>query len=131
MLWSKIHRATVTGADVDYEGSLTIPPDLLQAASIVPYEVVQVWNVTRGTRLQTYAIEGLPGARDICANGAAAHKVRPGDKIIIAAFVWMEDSEIDVHEPKLVFVDAENSIARIGPEVPGPSVRGVREREGC
>ena len=87
MLGAKIHRATVTQADLDYEGSLTIPPELLAAADIAEHEAVHVWNVTRGTRFETYAILGEPGAGDICANGAAAHLAQPGHIVIIATFV--------------------------------------------
>ena len=89
MLAAKIHRATVTAADVDYEGSITIPPELLQAAGIHPYESVHVWNLTRGTRLETYAINGLPGSSDICANGAAAHLIFPGDRVILACYAFV------------------------------------------
>ena len=89
-LRSKIHRATVTQADLHYEGSLTLPPDLLIAAGIAPFEAVQVWNVTRGTRLETYAILGEIGSNDVCINGAAAHLVRPGDIIIVATFGFIQ-----------------------------------------
>ena len=78
-----------TAADVDYEGSVTIPPDLLKAADIHPYESVHVWNITRGTRLETYAICGLQDSRDICANGAAAHLIRPGDRVILASYAMV------------------------------------------
>ena len=126
-LRSKIHRATVTQADLDYEGSLTIPPDLLRAAAILPYEAVMVWNVTRGTRLETYAIEGVEGERDICANGAAAHLIRPGDMVIIATFAFLthEEAETRLHEPKVVFVDSKNCITHLGKEIPGPRRRGT------
>ncbi|MEL6894695.1 MAG: aspartate 1-decarboxylase [Planctomycetota bacterium] len=123
ILGGKIHRATVTQANVDYEGSLTIPPDLLSAAGMVPYELVHVWNVTRGTRLQTYTILGQPDSRDICANGAAAHLVHPGDRVILATFLYLTEEERARHTPKLVFVDHENEIAHLGPEVAGPQVR--------
>lgn len=123
LLSAKIHRATVTQADVDYEGSLTIPPTLLEAAGIVAYEAVCVWNVTRGTRLETYAITGLPDSDDICANGAAAHLIQPGDQIIIAAYAYVENDQVDQHCPRLVFVDEKNQIKHIGPEVAGPQVR--------
>ena len=125
-LRSKIHRATVTQADLDYEGSLTIPPDLLRASDIAPFEAVQVWNVTRGTRLETYAITGEEGSRDICANGAAAHLIRPGDLIIIATFAFVPttgSAEIEAVRPKVVFVDAENRIQFMGAEIPGPRRR--------
>ncbi len=108
MLKSKIHRATVTGADLHYEGSITIDQDLLDASDIIPYEAVAVWNVTNGNRFETYAIEGERGSGVICINGAAARLVSPRDLVIIASFVDMENSEALQHEPKLVFVDDKN-----------------------
>lgn len=110
MLKSKIHRATVTGADLHYEGSVTIDRDLMDAADIVSYEKVAVWNVTNGNRLETYAIEGQRGSGVICLNGAAARLVAPKDLVIIASFVNMENAEAIKHKPKLVFVDEDNQI---------------------
>ena len=110
MLKSKIHRATVTHADLDYEGSITIAPELLEAANILPYEAVNVWNVTAGTRFETYAIEGLSNSTAICVNGAAAHLVTPGDIIIIASFIQLEDRLCSQLIPKVVFVDDRNQI---------------------
>lgn len=127
LLSAKIHRATVTGADVDYEGSVTVPPELLAAADIHPYESVHIWNVTRGTRLETYAIAGSQGSSDICANGAAAHLVRPGDQIILASYAFVPDEEVSQHRPKLIFVNDSNQITHAGPEVPGPQRRGATE----
>lgn len=128
-LRSKIHRATVTQADLHYEGSLTLPPDLLIAAGIAPFEAVQVWNVTRGTRLETYAILGEIGTNDVCINGAAAHLVRPGDIVIVAAFGFIQetDSELQVPDPKVVFVDENNRISLMGKEIPGPRRRGASD----
>jgi aspartate 1-decarboxylase len=128
-LRSKIHRATVTQADLHYEGSLTLPPDLLIAAGIAPFEAVHVWNVTRGTRLETYAILGEQGSNDVCINGAAAHLVRPGDTIIVATFGFTQEtgSEIRVPEPRVVFVDANNRITYTGREIPGPRRRGAND----
>ncbi len=125
-LRSKIHRATVTQADLHYEGSLTLPPDLLLAAGIVPFEAVAVWNVTRGTRLETYAILGENGSSDVCINGAAAHLVRPGDVVIIATFGYSQENGPDfrIPEPRVVFVDQHNRITHTGPEIPGPRRRG-------
>ncbi len=108
MLKSKIHRATVTGADLHYEGSVTIDRDLMDAADIISYEKVAVWNVTNGSRLETYAIEGERGSGVICLNGAAARLVAPKDLVIIASFVTMENAEALLYEPKLVFVDEKN-----------------------
>jgi aspartate 1-decarboxylase len=110
MLKSKIHRATVTDANVDYQGSLTVDADLLAAADILPFEEVHVWNVTRATRLRTYAIKGQAGSGAVTANGAAAHLVQPGDKIIIATFGMMDDVQARTYRPLLVFVDGQNRI---------------------
>lgn len=119
MLGGKIHRATVTEADLDYEGSITIDRELLDAAGILPGEVVNIWDVTNGARITTYTLSGRPGSGDICVNGGAAHHVHAGDLIVIASFVEMEDSEASVWSPKAVFVDAENHITRVAHERPG------------
>lgn len=119
MLKSKIHRATVTGADLHYEGSITIDKDLLEASDIIPYEAVAVWNVTNGNRFETYAIDGERGSGVICINGAAARMVSPRDLVIIASFVDMENSEALRHEPKLVFVDDNNRMLPTRAEVAG------------
>ena len=116
MLKSKIHRACVTQADLDYEGSITLPTELLTAANILPYEAVNIWNVTAGTRFETYAITGLKNSSDICVNGAAAHLVTPGDLIIIATFCQLLDEECQFIKPKVVFVDKFNKIKEIRPE---------------
>ena len=108
MLKSKIHRATVTDANLDYEGSLTIDADLLDAADILPNEQIHVWDVTNGTRLVTYALAGGRGTGEVCVNGAGAHLIRPGDLVIIATYAEMEDAEARRHEPRVVFVDAKN-----------------------
>jgi aspartate 1-decarboxylase len=123
VLSAKIHRAVVTEADLEYEGSLTIPPELLEAADIAPYEAVSVWNVSRGTRLETYAITGRAGSSDICANGAAAHLIHPGDRVIIAAFGYIPADSIKQHRPRLIFVDDCNQIVHSGPEIAGPQRR--------
>jgi len=118
MLKSKIHRARVTHADLHYEGSITLPPELLKAANILPYEAVNIWNVTSGTRFETYAIEGLPGSGAVCVNGAAAHLVTPGDIIIIATFVQLTDTLCDQYEPIAVFVDEYNRCKEVRKECP-------------
>ncbi|NIO09755.1 MAG: aspartate 1-decarboxylase [Deltaproteobacteria bacterium] len=117
MLKGKIHGATVTDASVEYEGSLTIDPDLMAAANIVAYEKVAVWSLTSGERLETYAIPGEAGSGEICANGAAALRIKRGEKVIIAAFVWLDDCESPQHQPHRVFVDEHNHISRhrVGP----------------
>lgn len=121
---SKLHRAVVTHADLDYEGSLTIDADLMRAANIVQHEQVHVWNVTRGTRLSTYAIAGEPGSRVICMNGAAAHLAAPGDRVIIATFAEVLAEQASGWEPTVVLVDDQNRI--VDPEateVAGPDRR--------
>lgn len=124
MFKSKIHRATVTQADLDYEGSVTIDDDLLRAADILPHEKVALWNVTRGSRLETYALRGEPGSGVVCVNGAAAHHFRPGDVVIVATFAEMDEAEARTHTPKVVFVDGANRIKRAGAdEVAGPARR--------
>jgi aspartate 1-decarboxylase len=119
MLKSKIHRATVTGADLHYEGSITIDKDLMEASDIIPYEAVAIWNVTNGNRFETYAIEGERGSGVICINGAAARMVAPKDLVIIASFVNMENEEAKQYEPKLVFVDEKNQMLPTRKEIAG------------
>ena len=108
MLKSKIHRATVTEANLGYEGSLTIDADLMQAADIFPYEMVHIFNISNGERFQTYAIDGEPGSGVMCLNGAAARKGTPGDLIIIATFATYEDAALERHKPRIVLVDRHN-----------------------
>jgi aspartate 1-decarboxylase len=123
---SKIHRATVTHADLEYEGSVTIDRDLMLAADIIEHEQVHIWNVTRGTRLVTYALEGPPGSGEVCVNGAAAHQAKPGDLVIIATFAEMDAEEAAAHRPKVVLVDARNRIVDgAAKEIPGPLRRVV------
>ena len=124
MFKSKIHRATVTQADLEYEGSVSIDVDLLRAADILPYEEVHVWNVTNGNRLVTYALEADAGSRVICINGAAAHLCNPGDKVIISTFSEMQEHEAAAHVPTVVLVDDENRITNPqATEIPGPTRR--------
>jgi aspartate 1-decarboxylase len=121
-LKSKIHRATVTAADLDYEGSITIDAELLEAADIQPYEFVHVWNVSNGARIETYVMRGEPGSGVICINGAAAHLFQPGELVIIASTCQLSREELATHRPRLVFVDSANRITRReGPEKPGPA----------
>lgn len=108
LLRAKIHRATVTGADLHYEGSMTIDQDLMDQADLVTHEAVQIWNVTNGERFETYAIPGPQGSGVVCVNGAAAHKVSGGDVVIIAAFSWMDEQEARAWKPRVVFVDEKN-----------------------
>jgi aspartate 1-decarboxylase len=110
MLKSKIHRARVTGADVSYEGSITLDPLLMIAADIVPYEQVQVLDVDNGSRLTTYAIEGDRSSGQVVINGAAARLVHEGDTVIILTYTDVPDLEGRSHQPKLVYVDSGNRI---------------------
>ena len=116
MLGGKIHRATVTDACLDYEGSITIDADLLDAAGILENEAVRIWNVTNGSRLTTYALIGERGSGVVCVNGAAAHHASAGDLVIIASFVELEDSEAATWRPRVVFVDAANRVAELRAE---------------
>lgn len=117
MFASKIHRATVTVADVDYEGSVTIDADLLDTAGILEWEEVHVWDVTNGARLATYAIAGPRGSGVIGINGAAAHLIHPGDIVILATFVELDDAEARDHQPTAVFVDEDNRVKELRAEV--------------
>jgi aspartate 1-decarboxylase len=110
LLKSKIHRATVTRSDLNYEGSIAVDEALLEASDIQPFEAVHVWNVTNGSRLQTYAIPVGRGTGEICLNGAAARLAHAGDLVIIASFAWLDEKEAANADPKLVFVDGQNRI---------------------
>jgi aspartate 1-decarboxylase len=115
MFKSKIHRATVTQAELNYEGSLTIDQDLLDAADILPFEQIHVWDVTNGTRLTTYALSGPRGSGVICVNGAGAHLIQVGNTIIIATFTVLRTKELKRYRPTVVFVDKQNKI-KDGPD---------------
>lgn len=122
MFRAKIHRATVTHADLHYEGSVSIDEDLMLAADMLENEAVHVWNVTRGTRLVTYALRAPSGSGIICLNGAAAHLNGPGDIVILACFADMTAEEALHHVPRVIFVDGKNRIAnRQRSEIAGPS----------
>lgn len=105
---SKIHRATVTAADLHYEGSLTVDPTLLDAADISPYEQVQVVNINTGARFETYVIPGTPGAGEIQLNGAAARLGVPGDLVIVITYAWYDEADVASHRPTVVLVDERN-----------------------
>jgi aspartate 1-decarboxylase len=109
---SKIHRATVTEANLNYEGSVTIDADLMEAADILPHEQVQVLNVNNGERFDTYAIRGQRGSGVICLNGPAARLAHVGDLVIILTYAWMEREELERHTPRVVMVDERNRILR-------------------
>ena len=113
LLRGKIHRATVTEANLNYEGSISIDKDLMDAMDLIEWEAVHVWDVNNGERFETYALEGPRGSGVICVNGAAARKVSPGDLIIIGAFTWLDDQAARAHQPKLVMVDSRNRIKQI------------------
>ena len=113
MLAGKIHRATVTQADLDYVGSITVDEDLLDAAHILEYQRVEIANLANGERFTTYAIAGERGSGIICLNGAAAHCATPGDKIIIMAYAELEPAEAKAAKPAVVFVDDDNKPTRI------------------
>jgi aspartate 1-decarboxylase len=108
LLKSKIHRATVTEANLDYEGSVTIDQELMRAANMVEFEQVHVYDVTNGNRIVTYAMLGPAGSGTICINGAAAHKVHPGDLVILATYALFNDEERLGFQPAIVQVDARN-----------------------
>lgn len=108
LLKSKIHRATVTEANLDYEGSVTIDEELMRAANIIEYEQVHIYDVTNGNRIITYAMVGPAGSGVICINGAAAHKVHPGDKVILATYSLLSEAEQRGFQPQIVQVDERN-----------------------
>lgn len=110
LLKSKIHRATVTDANLHYQGSVTIDPLLMEAADLLHHERVEIYNVTNGERFATYAIPGKRGAGEIVINGAAAHKATTGDVVILATYATYSDQEARAHKPSLVFVDEKNRI---------------------
>ena len=110
---SKLHRVSITEADLNYIGSITIDEDLLEASKIVPFSQVQIYNITNGNRFETYAIVGERGSGEMVINGAAAHKASTGDLIIVACFVHMDAREAIEHKPSLVYVDADNAIVEV------------------
>lgn len=112
MLRSKIHRARVTQADLNYEGSITVDTDLLDAAHMVPFERVSIYNVTNGTRLDTYVIPGIAGSGKICINGAAARLVKVDDVVIICCYGEMNEEEVENHSAHIVLVGEDNKITR-------------------
>ena len=113
MLKGKIHRATITQAELDYIGSITIDSELLEAAGILEYEQVQIVDVQNGNRFETYTIAGEPGSGMICLNGAAARKVSVGDNVIIMCYCSVDSKEAKSHSPKVVFVDEKNKPMRV------------------
>ncbi len=114
MLRSKIHRATVTDANLEYEGSLTVDPVLLQAASILPYEQVSVSNLNNGERFETYVIPGKPGSGEMVLNGPTARKGVKGDKIIVFCYEYFNEEELKTFKPNIVLVDDHNMLVSVG-----------------
>jgi aspartate 1-decarboxylase len=112
MLKSKIHRATVTDSNLHYQGSLTLDENLMKAANLLPFEQVQVYNITNGNRFETYVIKGKRGSGTICVNGAAAHLAKKRDLIIIANYVLMEEKKAKGSRAKIVFVDGKNRVLK-------------------
>ena len=124
MCKSKIHRATVTDANLAYEGSITLDPVLMEAADVREYEKVHVVNIANGARFETYVITGVEGSGDVVLNGAAARLVQPGDKVIIMSYAQYDEAELEGFEPRLVFVDDKNRIRpRPTQESPGGQLR--------
>jgi len=126
MLKSKIHRARVTDANLEYEGSITLDQDLMEAAGLLEYEMVHVLDVDNGNRLQTYVIRGGRGTGEVVINGAAARLVQRGDLVIILAYADLSEAEARTCIPKLVYVDGENRIVRMGPVSEEPATAAAR-----
>jgi len=119
ILKGKIHRAVVTEADLDYVGSVTVDSDLLESAGILPHEAVEIYDITNGARLTTYALRGEPGSGTLCINGAAAHLVKKGDLVILCAFAMMDAFEAETFQPRVVLVDKKNAIRSVSRYVDG------------
>jgi len=120
-LLGKIHRATVTRADLDYVGSITIDVGLIEAAGFLENEKIDIYDVTNGARLSTYVIPGRRGSGEIGINGAAAHLVKQGDLVILANYAWMSAEEAVLHRPRVVHVDAKNRIVQLATEERTPA----------
>ena len=113
MLKSKIHRATVTGCDLHYVGSITLDTELMESADLLPGELVHVLDVDNGNRFETYVIEGPPGSGEVCLNGAAARLVHQGDRVIVVSYGVYDEHELASHEPRVVHVDERNAIVQV------------------
>ncbi len=118
LLKAKLHRACVTHAELDYEGSCAIDTDLLDAAGIMEYEQIQIYNIANGERFTTYAIRAERGSKVISVNGAAAHKASPGDRLIICTYAEMSEQEATLHKPRLIYLNANNEITRSANTIP-------------
>lgn len=124
-LLGKIHRATVTRADLDYVGSITIDLDLVEAAGFQENEKIDIYDITNGARLATYVIPGERGSGEIGINGAAAHLVKPGDLVILAGYAWMNAEEAAAHRPRVVHVDGKNQIVDLTREERNPPTKSA------
>jgi aspartate 1-decarboxylase len=131
MLKAKIHGATVTDASVEYEGSITVDGALMRAVGMVPYEAVQVWSLTTGERLETYLLEGEEGSGMVCVNGAAAHRIKKGERIILTCFSMVHANEARNHRPSVVVLDEGNRIALPRGNHHGPAQAGSMEEESA
>ncbi len=118
MLKGKIHRATVTEADLNYVGSLTLDEDLMDAAGLIEYEKIGVLDITNGNRIETYIIRGERGSGQVCINGAAAHLINKGDLVIIVAYCKLNETEAQIHKPNIVHVNSENQVTFLAREEP-------------
>ena len=118
LLTAKLHRACVTHAELDYEGSCAIDTDLLDAAGITEYEQIQIYNIANGERFTTYAIRAERGSKIVSVNGAAAHKASPGDRLIICTYAAMSEQEASRHQPRLVYLNERNEITRTANTTP-------------
>ena len=125
MLKSKIHRATVTGCDLHYVGSITLDTALMESADLLPGELVHVLDVDNGNRFETYVIEGGHGSGEVCLNGAAARLVHQGDRVIVVSYGVYDEHELESHEPRVVHVDERNAIVQVDSD-PAVLVEGVR-----
>ena len=124
LLKSKIHRATVTDANVDYEGSISIDRDLMDLADLQEYEQVHIYNISNGNRFSTYVIEGERKSGDVCINGAAAHLAKRGDLVIIANYASYSENDASLHKPKLVYVNNDNSVKNISDHIAKLKIAG-------
>lgn len=127
LLLGKIHRATVTRADLDYVGSITIDAALVEAAGFLENEKIDIYDVTSGARLSTYVIPGVRGSGEIGINGAAAHLVKPGDLVILAGYGWLTAEEVATHRPRVVHVDGRNRIVEIAGQERTPASPAAAE----
>lgn len=130
MLKSKVHRATITACDVDYVGSITLDPELMRMADMLPNEQVHVWDIDNGSRFVTYVIEGEPGSGTIQVNGAAALLVREGDKVIVASFGSYDEADLERYAPVVVHVDEKNNATAVDSD-PSVLLDGVNDAQGA